>query len=117
MNRTNHSVIGREVETHDTGLRDKHGRLVQYETTIEGIADPETPTVPKTWRVWGRQLRDGRPLGRSSAPLHVYTLRDARAMARTMYHRHARYVERHTALAEVKAAAAEEDLSQLAGRI
>lgn len=115
--REHQDVAGTLVERHETGLHDRYGRLIQYETTIEALVDPKAPNQPRIWRVWGRQLRDGRSLGRYSVPLHVYTVADAKAMARTLYHRHARYVQRRAALAEVKAAAAEEDLSQLAGRI
>lgn len=117
IKREGYPIVGREIELHDTGYHDQYGRHIEYETTIEAIANPERPTQPRTWRVWGRSLRDGRPLGRGSAPLHVYTIADARAMVRTLFHRHCRYVERSTAVHAVKAAAAEEDLNQLAARI
>lgn len=111
-----YGIVGREVDLHDTGYHDQYGRHIEYETTIEAIADPEAPTVPRSWRVWGRSLRNGRPLGRAGVPLHVYTIADARAMAKTLYHKHQRYIERTVGRQSVRAAAAEETLAQLTAR-
>lgn len=111
-------VKAREVELHETDLQDSHGRKIQYEVTIEALVDPDAPYAPvRVWRLKGRQLRNGRALGRGSSPLHVYSIREARTMATTLFHKHVRYVQRHVAAPQVRAAAAEEDLNHLAERI
>lgn len=110
-------IVGREIELHSTGYHDMQGREVQYETTIEAIGDVENRNLPRVWRVWGRQLRDGRIFGRPNNPVHVFTIADARAMAKTLFHRHKRYVERKTAIYHIRAAAAEEDLARLSLRM
>lgn len=118
--REGYSILAREVELHNTELHDKEGRLVEYETTIEAIGDTEgggVPGVPRTWRVWGRQLRNGRSFGRYSVPQHVYSIREARTLARTLFQKHKRYVERSAAQRALRAASAEEDLDTLSERL
>lgn len=115
------AILGREIQVYDTGYRDNDGREITYETTIEAIADvvpsSDGTYLPRSWRVVGRQLRNGQPFGRHGSPRHAYSVREARTLGRTLFHRHCRYVERKTAIYQVRAAAAEEDLDNLALRI
>lgn len=115
-NRRNYAVVDHIVQVHDTGYHDVHDRSVQYETTIEAITRLDAPEH-KAWRVWGRQLRDDRPKGRPSTPLHVATREEAHTLAQSLFRRHLRYVERNVATYDLRAASAEEDLAQLCERI
>lgn len=107
--REGYSILAREVEVHDTSLVDTKGRAIRYETTIEAIADPERPDQPRSWRVWGRQMRDTQQHGRACAPVHVFSVQAARTMARTMFYKHLRRAERTLAATHLKAAAAAEE--------
>lgn len=107
--RRNEIIAAREIETHDLGLTDKWGREIQYETTLEAIGDLQASTTPRAWRVSGRQLRNGQPVGRASSPQHVYSILEARTLVRALYHRHRRYVEKRSGRQALEAIAQAEE--------
>ena len=105
-----------QQQLHETGYIDRHGRSVEYLTTIDPVCR-EGETTPRAWRVYGQQLRGGVKHGRPSSPRTVYIFPDAMAMARTVFAKHLRYLERNHARSHLRAVSAEEDLAALGARL
>ncbi len=110
MTRTAESICAVEHDDQYTGYRCPYtNEPVFYRVTIEALATPENPGTPRAWRVTGCQLRGIRPRGRKTAPLHVYSIDEARSVAKTLYHRHIRYIERTFGQGQLRQAVHEED--------
>lgn len=105
-------VIATHEEIHDSGLEDTQGRPIRYITIIDALADGPNE-APRSWRVRGQQLRGSSTIGRRTPPRHVYSLCEAHTLAKTLYHRHLRYVEKRVALAKLKAEVAAETLEEM----
>jgi len=107
--------VASKTEMFDTGYADRDGNQLEYLVTIQALAQMGNAGRPLAWRVYGQQIRAGRPWGRTSVPRVVFSMREALSMARTIFEKHRRYIERNHARAQLRAAAAEEDLDRLAG--
>ena len=108
-----HSISVLEHDILNTGYEDDQGRPVLFQITTEALHHDNEADGIRAWRITTKQLRGSTPVGRPSSPIHVYSFSEARSLAKTLFHRHVRYLEKRVAKNQLVRLVAEENLEGL----